>query len=92
MTLDAPKFAIIPIMPFGNVIIAVIIFDVLFSIYCLYSWYTDKSLREVSYRGSSLRRFLSKYGFLIFALILEVIISVVIIGLYVLQYIPILGW
>jgi len=90
MTVDVSRFVI---MPFGNVIISIIIFDVLFSIYCLYSWYTDKSLREVTYIGNSyLRKFLDKYGFLIFALILEVIISVVIIGLYVLQYIPILGW
>jgi len=34
MTVDVSRFVI---MPFGNVIISIIIFDVLFSIYCLYS-------------------------------------------------------
>lgn len=90
MTVDISRAVV---MPFGNVIISVIIFDILFTIYCLYVWFTDKSMRGVPLRNRTpLARFLRKYGFLIFAFVLEVIISLVVIGDYVLRYIPILGW
>lgn len=88
MIVAVPRFVV---LSFDNVIIAVIIFDILFSIYCLYSWHTDELLR-LPIKGGSLNKFLGKYGFLIFALALEVIISIVVIGLYALRYNPILGW